>query len=285
MGKIMKAKMKTKMKMTRKRTRMRMKKRRKTKKMIKLDNTSPTSDLAVNWDQQRESAGALYSRILNRFCTLCRSVHCAVVHFLNLIRKYDKSRSIISRLFDIEAEHGDSEEEDEGRGPTAGAEVIVQEDERQAIEAVQRRHAQNREFLGRDAAALAAEYQRKAREERSHRINNLYYDSGTGIGSSIASGKSLGAVLQQSLLPSVSDPCIWRFKVRTGSEQEVVEKIMRKAIDSRMRGGPLRIKSAFYGAKNGYVYVEGMAEPLTREAITGGLCVVFCVDIVCRWKF
>jgi transcription elongation factor SPT5 len=155
----------------------------------------------------------------------------------------------------------DSEEEEDIR-PMAG-EVIVQEDERQAIDAVQRRHAQNREFMNRDAAAIAEEYRRKAMDDRQHRFGNTFFEQQT------MAGGRVGSVLQQSLLPSVSDPCIWRFKVSTGKEQLLVQTIMRKAVDSKLKGGPLRIKSAFCGSSKGYVYVEGIAEPLAREAVVG----------------
>jgi transcription elongation factor SPT5 len=176
-----------------------------------------------------------------------------------LFSRFEKS---IARLFDEQAQDTDEDEEEDER-PVPGGEVIVPEDERQAIEAVQRRHQKNRQFLDEDATAIAEQYRRKAMEERTHRFTNIYDTPG------VMQAGRIGTVLQQSLLPSVSDPCIWRYKVATGKEEQLVQTIMRKAIDSRMKGGPLRIKSAFCGSSKGYIYVEGVAEPLAREAVFG----------------
>lgn len=89
----------------------------------------------------------------------------------------------------------------------------------------------------------------------------------TGESGLPGAGGKVSTVIQQSLLPSINDPSLWRIKVKTGMEQQLVTSIMRKAIDSKLRGGPLRIKSAFCTGAQSYIYVEAIAEPLAREAI------------------
>jgi transcription elongation factor SPT5 len=86
-------------------------------------------------------------------------------------------------------------------------------------------------------------------------------EGGVRIGSS--------AVMQQSLLPSINDPGIWKVKCAPGKELALVRSLLLKVFDSRARGQPMHIKTAFCNATKGYIYVEALAEPYAREAITG----------------
>ena len=86
-------------------------------------------------------------------------------------------------------------------------------------------------------------------------------EGGVRIGSS--------SVMQQSLLPSINDPGVWKVKCAPGKEISLVRSLLLKVFDSRSRGQPMHIKTAFCNATKGYIYVEALAEPYAREAITG----------------
>lgn len=62
------------------------------------------------------------------------------------------------------------------------------------------------------------------------------YDDAAGRG---------GAVDQQALLPSASDPSVWAVAVKPGKEQDVCLMIMRKAVMLARKGEPLAIKSIY----------------------------------------
>jgi hypothetical protein len=75
--------------------------------------------------------------------------------------------------------------------------------------------------------------------------------------------------MQQFVLPSASDPGIWKIKCVPGKEQLLVRSILLKAMASRGREGvrEIHIKSAFCNSTKGYVYIEALGEPFAREAI------------------
>lgn len=175
-----------------------------------------------------------------------------------------------SMFFDeaVVADDDEEEEEEEGYGGEK-AEIILPEEQRRAQARVEERHRQQKEFLGRTDAEIAAEYEE--RFKTSSYARNDFQASGLAA---VASGGAVGArggsaVLQQSLLPGVGDPALFYAKVKLGMEQSIVRSIMNKAVDCAAKGRPLGIMSAFCTASKGYVYIEAAAEPFAREAVLG----------------
>ncbi|KAJ1418641.1 hypothetical protein B484DRAFT_481589, partial [Ochromonadaceae sp. CCMP2298] len=164
-----------------------------------------------------------------------------------------------------EAERSDEEEEDNGDG--GPSEEVAGKDEQAAIDAVERRHKQNREKLTRSAEEEAQDYEKRAQQERQMRRDFNAGGSGEGM-----AGSSMLA--QQSLLPSVSDPRIFKLKVKPGSEMVLVRAVMLKAIDVHKKGGMLKIKSAFCTAVKGVIFVEAVTESFAKE-ITNGLRMIY----------
>jgi Early transcription elongation factor of RNA pol II, NGN section len=85
----------------------------------------------------------------------------------------------------------------------------------------------------------------------------------------MGTGGRVSAISQQSLLPDITDPGIWKVKCKTGSELMLVRSAMLKDLDHKSKGGSGRIKSVFCTGTRGYVYIEALAEPFAKEAITG----------------
>lgn len=169
----------------------------------------------------------------------------------------------MSRFFDDEAEEDEDEDDDENEMRNQQEEVLG-EDERQAIELVEARHAKNRARLNTDANELARQYEEQAAMQATLEKKNKF-----SMESGLPGGPRGSSITHQALLPSINDPSIWRLKVASGMEQALVLAVMRKAIASRENGGPLRIKSVFCSGSRGYIYIEAIAEPLARDAING----------------
>ena len=130
-------------------------------------------------------------------------------HILYTLYSIRKERTY--NLFQEEADEADSDEEEEERGEQY--EEIIGEEEKQAIEAVERRHESMRERLSMDANVIAREYEERARQQAQFEKARDYNESGLPVG---MGGSRVSTVIQQSLLPSVHDPSIWRVKVKTG---------------------------------------------------------------------
>lgn len=77
-------------------------------------------------------------------------------------------------------------------------------------------------------------------------------------------------VKQQSQLPGVKDPNLWRVKCRIGDEQITAIKLMRKFINLEINDAPLQIKSVVVpvGVK-GCVYMEAYKQAHVKAALTG----------------
>ena len=181
-------------------------------------------------------------------------------------KKRTKKKIDVSNFFLEEAEQGEDEDEEEEENRQA-AEEVLEEDHQAAVDAVERRHKAARERLNMSADEQAEEYEQRHREQaRRQKMQGQIY--GGQEGGQVRIGGS--AVMQQSLLPSINDAGIWKVKCAPGKEMLLVRSILLKAFESRQRGNqPINIKSAFCNATKGYIYVEALAEPYAREAITG----------------
>ena len=90
-----------------------------------------------------------------------------------------------------------------------------------------------------------------------------------GIDGVVGHGLGGSAVMQQSLLPSVNDPGIWKVKCTAGKEMLLIRSILLKAIELKSRGVPVYVKTAFCNSVRGYIYIEALAEPYARDSIVG----------------
>jgi transcription elongation factor len=186
-------------------------------------------------------------------------------------RKAKRKKSGVARFFDEQADVADdseSESEDFTSPGERGEEIIQNKDILEAVQRVERRHESARERLNRSADELAREYELRAREELkySSALPSRYRDD-DGVGS-VGPGRAAIAN-KQSLLPSISDPGIWRVKCTPGKEQLLVRSLMLKSIDHRNKTGVMRIKSAFTTSTRGMIYIEAMAEPFAKESVQG----------------
>ena len=134
-----------------------------------------------------------------------------IIYTYTLYTLYSIRKERTYNLFQEEADEADSDEEEEERGEQY--EEIIGEEEKQAIEAVERRHESMRERLSMDANVIAREYEERARQQAQFEKARDYNESGLPVG---MGGSRVSTVIQQSLLPSVHDPSIWRVKVKTG---------------------------------------------------------------------
>jgi transcription elongation factor SPT5 len=142
---------------------------------------------------------------------------------------------------------------------------ILDKEEQAAIAAVEKRHKANREYLDRSAEDIAADFARRAQQEKRMKAK---FEAGEGLVG--ATGSVQQTLLeQQSLLPSVMDPKIFKLKCKVGCEMLLVRSLMLKAIDMRNKGGLLKIKSAFCSGVKGLIYVEALSEAFAKEVIVG----------------
>jgi len=183
-------------------------------------------------------------------------------------RKTKRKRSNVSRFFTDQAEVADDSDSDVDEGPTErGQEQILDKDVLQAVERVEKRHEANRKRLNMSAEELAKEYEERAREEvrfTQYRGNMMGDDDIRSL-----PPNRVHALAKQSLLPSISDPGIYRVKCTPGKELALVRSIMLKAMDHKQKTGILRIKSAFCTSSKGMIYIEALAEPFAKEALAG----------------
>lgn len=185
------------------------------------------------------------------------------------LEKTKKKKSASKTRFyeDAAAVADDDEEEEEDMNNGERAEEIIPEDVRYANERVAQRHEKNKAFQSASAHELAQQFEERHQQEL---LRKKILGSGSYMSGEIGVNGKRNPVLQQSLLPSIySDPGIYRVKVETGKEQMLCRSILLKAIDSKLKGGPIRIKSVFCGTNRKYIYIEAIAEPFAREALVG----------------
>ncbi len=163
---------------------------------------------------------------------------------------------------EAEAADDDEEEEDFEDERLKEADEVLDKDVEAAIAAVERRHETNREFMKKGADEIAEEYKRRHQEEAKmkQKFDNREILPGSARDVSVA---------QQSLLPSVRDPQIFKIKCKTGFELQLVRSIMLKSIDMKKNGGIIKIKSVFCNSTKGVVYVEALSEAFVKETIQG----------------
>lgn len=169
------------------------------------------------------------------------------------------------KLFNDEADEDDANEEEEDEYEQGGVDQILDKDAQAAIEAVEKRHRANRDYLERSAEEIAADFDRRAQQEKRMKAK---FDAGDGLAGSVGSVQQ-SLLEQQSLLPSVTDPKIFQLKCKPGNELLLVRSVMLKAIDMRNKGGLLKIKSAFCSGVKGLIYVEALSEAFAKEVIVG----------------
>jgi len=195
-----------------------------------------------------------------------------------------KSKKISAKnFFDTEAEAAD-DEDDEPYGTYYDPDDVVrkhysEEDIRkeqmdaeaeELIRQQDRRRAQAGGFLTRDDHSDAADVARQIEERhrmQSKRVAPSSLDDAGPEGEGF--GESYGAVAQQSLVPSVSDPSLWMFSCAPGKEQDLVYQIMNKCVAFARQGKPLGITGAVAAQSKGRVYVESYSEPAVIEAVQG----------------
>jgi transcription elongation factor SPT5 len=92
----------------------------------------------------------------------------------------------------------------------------------------------------------------------------------------LGSGREVGRlgsipVMQQALLPKLSDPKLFRIRCKVGMEQVIVRSIMLKTVDMYQKGTDkiMKIKSVFCGDIKGFVYVEAIKEVFAKEILDG----------------
>jgi transcription elongation factor SPT5 len=204
-------------------------------------------------------------------------------------------RAKMSSFFDEEAEDDDDDEEgddDEAYGTHHDPDDVVRkhyteeeirreqmdEEAQELIRAQDRRRAQAGGYrFGRDAEE---EKERSVAEmakdiEERHRMQQRTVDRSMldrrHMDDDGAEGgpESYGAVAQQSLVPSVSDPSLWMISCSNGKEQELIYQIMNKCAAFARQGRPLGICGAIAGQTRGKIYIESFSEPAVVEAIQG----------------
>ena len=191
------------------------------------------------------------------------------------IKKTTKKKKNSTRgynFFNEEADVADDSDEEEDY-EEGFVEEILDKDEIAAREAVDRRHELNRDFLSKPAEELALEYElRQKNEARLKR--NYRYDNDFISNRNSNNNNNLAIAQQQSILPSILDPKIFKLTVKPGNEILLVRSIIKKSIDLKMKGGVLKIKSVFCSSCKGFIYIEALSEAFAKDIIQG---IFFCV--------
>ena len=68
---------------------------------------------------------------------------------------------------------------------------------------------------------------------------------------------------------SFSSVDLSQVRCKPGEERQLVRSILMKQFSAKMAGEALKLKSAFCTGAKGYIYVEALAEPLAKEALSG----------------
>ena len=86
-------------------------------------------------------------------------------------------------------------------------------------------------------------------------------------------GPVMGAVGQQALMPTATDPKLWVVRCGEGSEREAVVCLLQKCYDLAKKGTPLLIKAVFC---QDHLKVRGVSEMRSRAGScsrqAGGVC-------------
>ncbi len=197
-------------------------------------------------------------------------------------KKSKKAAAARNAFFDEEAEASDDDEEDEeAYGTHRDPDDVVRrhyteedirkeqldEEAEELIRLQDRRRAQagGRDLSEADVAEVAREIEERHRMQRS-RVDRSVLDGGAG---GIGGAEDYGAVAQQSLVPSVSDPSLFMINCSTGKEEELVYQIMNKCAAFARQGRPLGITGAVAAQSKGRIYVEAYEEPAVIEAMEG----------------
>jgi transcription elongation factor SPT5 len=167
----------------------------------------------------------------------------------------------------------DSEESDGEDNLRPGEVQVLAKDEIEARKRIEQRHEINREFQSRSADEIAKDYESRHKQEERYKKK---YEKDGGL-----TADYRNVATTQSLLPSLSDPSIFRVKCKPGMEIQLVSSLIRKAVDSKNKKGLLRIKSAFFTGVKGMIYVEAISESFAKEAMSGltGLYAFACAQI------
>lgn len=179
-------------------------------------------------------------------------------------KKRKKEKRTKFRYFADEADVAEEEEEEEEDDHYRGGEEVLDQDVLAANQKVESRHAANREFLNQSADELANVYRERHKREQRFKSSMGMQDGGEFI-----SRPSMGAVMQQSLLPTITDPKIFMLKCKPGMEMQLVRSLLLKAIENKNRTGLMKIKSAFCSSLGGTVYVEAVNETFAKDGIQG----------------
>ena len=195
---------------------------------------------------------------------VCSKISPIYNHFVNFL--HSKRRGVSQyKLFNDEADEGDDDEDEPDGDYEAGGEQVLDRDEQAAIDAVERRHRERKLYQEQSAEEIAAAIDARARLDK---IRKAKYERGEGLAGPMGSMQQT-VLEQQSLLPSVMDPKIFKLKCKPGNELLLVRSVMLKAIDMRNKGGLLKIKSAFCSGVKGLIYVEALSEAFAKEVIVG----------------
>ena len=171
---------------------------------------------------------------------------------IELMRQQDRRRAAAGGRFDersVQEISRDIEQRHRLQNRTVHRSRIV---ERTAVAPQQRQQQQQ---------SQQRQQAQQAQQQQKQRLNNDDDDDEPAV--------YTGAVAQQSLVPSVSDPSFWMVSCSTGKEQELVLQIMNKAVAFARQGKPLGISGAIAAQSKGKVYVESFSEPAVVEAIQG----------------
>ncbi|KDD73411.1 hypothetical protein H632_c2203p0, partial [Helicosporidium sp. ATCC 50920] len=165
-----------------------------------------------------------------------------------------------SRFIDDIAEV-DEDEEDDDYEEDGVDDLIANEAEDVAAE---------EDFIARrrrDADLAAARDQEVNPEALAQWISEKYAGQSYFAEGDVEEG---GAVAQQALLPTPTDPKLWVVRCAEGAERETVVCLMQKSYDLAAKNAPLLIKSALcHDHLKGYFYVEALRESHVTEALTG----------------
>ena len=171
------------------------------------------------------------------------------------------------RFFADEAEDAGEDDEDEDDNFEKGEEFL-DEDVLAAQQRVAQRHEKNKEMLDQNAEEIAARFQERHKQEQRAKVQMQKQRQEWVEG---GYKQQYNPVMQQSLLPTITDPKIFMFKCKNGMEMQLVRSILLKTVDMRNQnpGSFLKVKSAFCNSSPGIVYVEALNEKFAKEVTMG----------------
>ncbi len=170
-----------------------------------------------------------------------------------------------SRFIDDIADVDDDDDEDEDEGEGMDDLIDDQGEVPDAADLAEvRRAIREAEIQAQKDEEINPEELQKYLQERFGRDRMAAYHA------SEQGEQAGGAVSQQALMPTSSDPKLWVIRCAEGAEREVVICLLQKCYDYATRGQPLMIKSVFCRDQlKGYLYVEAFKEAHVKEALKG----------------